>query len=56
MGNKSKDNGFNNEQRSWFERCAKEEIEEANGEKIRNVFISFSSDDLDESQPTSRPG
>ena len=48
MGNKSKDNGFNNEQRSWFERCAKEEIEEANGEKIRNVFISFSSDDLDE--------
>ena len=48
MGNKGKDNGFNNEQRSWFERYAKEEIQEANGGKIRNVFISFASDDLDE--------
>ena len=30
------------------EKHAKEQIEEANGGKIRNVFISFSSDDLDE--------
>ena len=48
MGNKSKDNGLNNEQRSWFERQSKKKIEEGNGGKIRNVFISFSSDDLDE--------
>lgn len=48
MGNKSKDEGFTNEQRSWFEKHSKKEIEEANGEKIRNVFISFSSDDLNE--------
>ena len=48
MGTKGKDSGLNNEQRSWFERRAKDTIEEADGGKIRNVFISFSSDDLDE--------
>ena len=48
MGSKGKDSGLNNEQRSWFERFAKEVIEEGNGGKICNVFISFDSDDLDE--------
>ena len=48
MGSKGKDSGLNNEQRSWFERFAKKDIEKGNGGKIRNVFISFDSDDLDE--------
>ena len=48
MGNKGKDNGLNNEQRSWLERQSKKEIEKANNGKIRNVFISFSSEDVDE--------
>ena len=48
MGTKGKDSGLNNVQRSWFERHAKDLIEEGDGGKTRNVFISFSSDDLDE--------
>ncbi len=48
MGNKSNDYSLNKEQRSWFERNSKNEIEKINDGNIRNVFISFASDDLDE--------
>ena len=48
MGGGGKSSGLTADQRSLVERNAKEIIEEVNGEKIRNVFISFASDDLDE--------
>ena len=49
MGGSSKDSGLTLDQRSWFERHAKKEIiEKGDAGKKRNVFISFSSDDLDE--------
>jgi len=49
MGGSSKDSGLTLDQRSWFERHAKKEIiEEVGAGTKRNVFISFSSDDLDE--------
>ena len=48
MGGSSKRNSLTADQRSLVERNAKEIIEEVNEEKIRNVFISFDSDDLDE--------
>ncbi len=35
-------------QRRWYERRAKEDLEQADGGKTHNVFISFSSDDLDD--------
>ena len=49
MGGSSKDSGLTLDQRSWFERHAKKEIiGEVDAGTKRNVFISFSSDDLDE--------
>lgn len=49
MGGGSKDSGLTTDQRSWFERHTKKEIiEEVTAGTKRNVFISFSSDDLDE--------
>ena len=48
MGSRSKNRGLNDNQRIWVERQAKEVIEEADGEKTRNLFISFASEDLDE--------
>ena len=49
MGGSSKGSSLTADQRSWFERDAKKEIiEEVDEETKRNVFISFSSEDLDE--------
>ena len=48
MGGSSKDSGLTADRRSWFEKHGKEIIEEVDGGIKRNVFISFSSDDLDE--------
>ena len=48
MGGSSKGSSLTTDQRSWFERHGKKIIEEVNGGIKRNVFISFSSDDLDE--------
>ena len=49
MGGSSKGSSLGTDQRSWFERHAKKEIiEEVDAGTKRNVFISFSSDDLDE--------
>ena len=49
MGGSSKGSSLTADQRSWFERDAKKEIiEEVDEGTNRNVFISFSSDDLDE--------
>ena len=48
MGGGSKGSGLTADQRNWFERHAKETIEEVDEGIKRNVFISFSSDDLDE--------
>ena len=48
MGGSSKGSSLTTDQRSWFERHSKKIIEEVNEGIKRNVFISFSSDDLDE--------
>ena len=48
MGGSSKDSSLTADRRSWFEKHGKEIIEEVDGGIKRNVFISFSSDDLDE--------
>ena len=48
MGGGGKSSRLTAGQRSLVERNAKEIIEKVNREKIRNVFISFASDDLDE--------
>ena len=48
MGGSNKSNSLTTYQRSLLEKRAKEIIEEVNGEKTRNVFISFASEDLNE--------
>jgi len=48
MDGGGKGGGLTADQRSQLERHAKEIIEEVNGEKTRNVFISFASEDLNE--------
>ena len=48
MGGSNKGNSLTAYQRSLLEKRAKKIIEEVNGEKTRNVFISFASEDLNE--------